>query len=284
MSVESASEADADLSWSDAIYAQFGCYDDFARFLEFAPVHADAASIQRKLQLILANGAETALGRTPPERVEFGGGNPRDGLLLDGFNPRQLALFSEIKRAAVRGENYLLFEAVTPFAQLVRGQYPNFITSEYAPTAEAQARIAPHPHVDMTDIPFLTGFFHMTVSADVLEHVADMDAAFRELARVTRPGGRLLATLPLAFRSRTSVRKAELCEGQVLHIADEPEYHEDPMRPGAGAVVFEAPGWDVLDRVKAAGFRDAFFAYISDYRSGILDGGVDGVFVLKAIR
>lgn len=45
-------------------------------------------------------------------------------------------------------------------------------------------------------LPFADGAFDLAVALDVLEHVADDEAALRELARVIAPGGRLLVTVP----------------------------------------------------------------------------------------
>ncbi len=45
-------------------------------------------------------------------------------------------------------------------------------------------------------LPFGDGEFDLVTCLDVLEHVADDRAALRELARVTRPGGFLVATVP----------------------------------------------------------------------------------------
>ena len=45
-------------------------------------------------------------------------------------------------------------------------------------------------------LPFAGGTFDLAVALDVLEHVADDEAALRELARVVAPGGRLLVTVP----------------------------------------------------------------------------------------
>jgi SAM-dependent methyltransferase len=45
-------------------------------------------------------------------------------------------------------------------------------------------------------MPFEPESFDLVVSLDVIEHVGDHVAALRELRRVTRPGGRLLVTVP----------------------------------------------------------------------------------------
>jgi SAM-dependent methyltransferase len=46
---------------------------------------------------------------------------------------------------------------------------------------------------DVRDLPFEGGYFDVAVAAWVLFHVPDVDRALAELARVLRPGGRLVA-------------------------------------------------------------------------------------------
>jgi len=47
---------------------------------------------------------------------------------------------------------------------------------------------------DVQSLPFPDGAFDCALAAWMLFHVADLDAGLRELARVLRPGGRLVAT------------------------------------------------------------------------------------------
>lgn len=49
---------------------------------------------------------------------------------------------------------------------------------------------------DAVRLPFATGAFDATFCVAVLQHVNDVDRAVAELARVTRPGGRVLAVEP----------------------------------------------------------------------------------------
>ena len=46
------------------------------------------------------------------------------------------------------------------------------------------------------ELPFGDGAFDLVTATDVLEHIPDDDGAARELRRVTKPGGRLLITVP----------------------------------------------------------------------------------------
>ena len=70
------------------------------------------------------------------------------------------------------------------------------------------------------DIPFDTASMDVALCTEVLEHVPDPQQALMEIARVLRPGGHLLGSVPakalvwrLRFLSRT-------CPG------DEPFHHE----------------------------------------------------------
>jgi SAM-dependent methyltransferase len=51
---------------------------------------------------------------------------------------------------------------------------------------------------DAFRLPFPAGRFDRVICAEVMEHVHDYRAAARELARVTRPGGRVAVTIPTA--------------------------------------------------------------------------------------
>jgi SAM-dependent methyltransferase len=53
---------------------------------------------------------------------------------------------------------------------------------------------------DAHDLPFETGRFDSLVAIDVLEHLKDPSEARSEMARVLRPGGQVLLTIPFAFR------------------------------------------------------------------------------------
>jgi SAM-dependent methyltransferase len=52
---------------------------------------------------------------------------------------------------------------------------------------------------DITRIPLATGTMDLVTAFDIMEHVDDEAAAFAELARICRPGGHVLVTVP-AYR------------------------------------------------------------------------------------
>jgi SAM-dependent methyltransferase len=55
-------------------------------------------------------------------------------------------------------------------------------------------------------LPYRDGSFDRVICSEVMEHVHDYRAAARELARVTRPGGRLAITIPTATSENLYLR------------------------------------------------------------------------------
>jgi SAM-dependent methyltransferase len=59
-------------------------------------------------------------------------------------------------------------------------------------------------HGSVTDLPFPPKSFKTVISNCVLEHVPDIDQGLKEIARVLKPGGRLMITVPSEYFSLSS--------------------------------------------------------------------------------
>jgi len=81
---------------------------------------------------------------------------------------------------------------------------------------------------DITNLTLADESVDFIISSDVLEHVPDANAAFRESFRVLRPGGAHIFTVPY---QRETVQRARIVDGQITHIVTPPEYHSDPLDP-----------------------------------------------------
>lgn len=101
---------------------------------------------------------------------------------------------------------------------------------------------------DITRLTYPDASLDLIVSSDVLEHVPDISAAFRESARVLRPGGAHVFTVPPC---ETTIQRAVIENGQVVHLA-EPEYHLDPL-DASGVLAFWSLGPDLPKRFATAG-------------------------------
>src|SRR5206468_12999229 len=131
------------------------------------------------------------------------------------------------------------------------------------------AALFPVQHQDLQQLEYPTGAFDVALTREVLEHVPDITAALRELARILLPGGVMLSTFPFRWGSEKGLPMARLKDGQIEHLVEAPEYHSDPHRP-EGALVFYTPGWDVLGLARESGFSRAEFLFYSSRLGGIV--------------
>jgi SAM-dependent methyltransferase len=123
-------------------------------------------------------------------------------------------------------------------------------------------------HEDVTRLGFPDARFDRLFSFDVLEHVPDHRAALREFARVLRPGGLAIVTVPFDVNASASLRRASIGpDGRVVHHV-EPEYHGDPVAD-AGCLAFHTFSWDLLEDFRAAGFDAVELALGRDARGGL---------------
>lgn len=104
---------------------------------------------------------------------------------------------------------------------------------------------------DITGLTFGDATFDIIISSDVLEHVPDPAAAFRETARVLRPGGAHIFTVPPKPATR---QRAALDHGRTRILMDPPEYHWDPLDP-AGVLVYWEYGPDLAHAFPTPGLQ-----------------------------
>jgi SAM-dependent methyltransferase len=103
---------------------------------------------------------------------------------------------------------------------------------------------------DITQLTFEPNSLDLIVSSDVLEHVPDSEAAFRECHRVLKLGGFHLFTVPV--RDATQ-KRAEIIDGRIHHLL-EPDYHSDPLNP-QGILAFWDYGLDAAKVFETSGLE-----------------------------
>ncbi len=177
-----------------------------------------------------------------------------------------LTLFERLVRGSSDPIVYLTEQASPTYAWL-RRRYRRTIGSDYVHDGESRERLqtyldhllkpdrVPVRHEDATALRLSNASVDAVLSFEVLEHVADHRAALGEFARVLRPGGLLLISVPFAHGHAESILRARRTEdGRIEHLV-EPEYHGDPAA-NAGCLAFHTFGWDLLDHIRASGFSD----------------------------
>jgi SAM-dependent methyltransferase len=226
----------------------------------------------------------------PPEAIQIQGPNYRESLVANGLLSRNRAVLVVLEQLygslqELAQQQIYLVEALSGFALWLRRQLgaERLVCSEYL--QEAEQRFSDIPHQDLCALSFGDATFDLVLCNELFEHVQDLELAFREIARVLRPGGRLVATCPLAFGQQEAIVKAlhnpETGEAERLVEA---EFHGDPVRPHLGSLVYRIPGWDVLEQLQGAGFSDARMHHVASWKHGVLGSDLPGVLVIEALR
>jgi len=264
----------------------FSSFSDWREWRSINPWFGFQSAPAEIAEHCLAHGMASGwFGRIGPEDVTCTSPNYRESLRGKGFNPRQRAVLETLltlTRDQQAKVDIYAAEGITPFARELRARYPRFVGSEYAPSPEDQARIAPVEHQDLAALTYADASFDICITNEVMEHLPDLEASLAELRRVLRPGGVLLSTFPFLHNRPDSVTKARMLDtGEIEHLV-EPEYHGNPVDPAGGSLVFQVPGWDILKIIERVGFNSAAMILLSSKKSGISARDYPGIFVLEA--
>jgi Methyltransferase domain len=129
---------------------------------------------------------------------------------------------------------------------------PGFRASDYHPGARPGQIVAGIRSEDLTDLTYADDSFDLVLTSETLEHVPDLGAGLKEIARVLVPGGRHIFTVPLLPGvAQTFARIVTRPDGTLDHCAT-PICH-----PGgdAGYPVFTEFGCDLPEILRKAGFE-----------------------------
>lgn len=150
-------------------------------------------------------------------------------------------------------------EQIAPLFKYFVAHYSNVTGSEYLgkgfiPGTSNSSGIR---HEDLTNLSFENDSFDYFLSFDCFEHIPNYQKSFNECFRVLAPGGCMFFSVPFASNSLPNIIRAqESADGTIEHLM-EPEYHGDPMSKD-GCLCFQYFGWEMLEELKEAGFKDAY--------------------------
>lgn len=142
-----------------------------------------------------------------------------------------------------------------PVYDFLRRRSPRLVCSEYFDDVAPGSFRDQVQCQDVQNLSYERDAFDLCTSTEVFEHVPDDRQGFSEVCRVLRSGGRFVFTVPLTESAHT-VERAVMEHGVVRHML-EPEFHGDAIRGQGRVLAFRNYGLDIVDRLKACGFREA---------------------------
>ena len=125
-----------------------------------------------------------------------------------------------------------------------------------------------YPCENMENLTFSDNSFDLFITQDVLEHIYDPEKAFREIARVLRPGGAHIFTVPLINKSSKTERWASLGEDGKPDFLHEPEFHGNPIDPEGSPVTMHW-GYDIAECIMSVSGLPTTIIMIDDLNAGI---------------
>jgi GT2 family glycosyltransferase len=198
---------------------------------------------------------------------------------------RAMALFLReygvrVAQREKRAPDVFMFEQVTPLFGYLRlaEKVWNIAGCEWlGPEVKPGAVVGGIRHEDCAALSLPDSSVDIVMSLDVFEHVPDPRRGFQEKARVLRPGGALLMTVPFFPERDATVQRARHADGKLEHLLP-PEYHGNPIDPEGGSLVYHDFGWDLLPMMREGGFSDAFIGLYWSLEYGHL-GAPQTVFI-----
>jgi len=135
-------------------------------------------------------------------------------------------------------------------------------------------------YLDPTDTGLESESYDVIIEAEQLHLVPDHIASLTEAAKLLKPGGRLILSVPfLNGQKHTQVRAYTSEEGERVDILPPITFnHTTDQLP---RVCYRLYGWSLLDDIKAAGFSDAYGAFSWSLYHGIL--GMD-ILTIVAVK
>jgi hypothetical protein len=273
-----------------ALHHQHRLYTSFDEFrpdlpelLEQGRLLEECAKITMKLGLM-----EPLTDRhISSDLIEIQGPNYRESLMARGCLCRHRALLLVLQQLygdleALKDKSTYLAEAVTGFALWMKHHITHLTMSEFLDDVNEASQLS-IDHQDLCHLTYASETFDLVVISELFEHVYDLPKALREVLRVLRPGGRLLSTFPMALGQRESIIKAVWnASTKKAELIDSPDYHGDPIRPDLGSLVYQIPGWELLNDALEIGFHNSLIHCVTSWKYGVLGGDISGVLVLEA--
>ncbi len=209
------------------------------------------------------------------------GGHPRNHLFCVRCNsiPRNRALIDVLSSVSPTWRERTIHESSPygPSSQKLRREGARYSASFWRPELDRGASSGEIRNEDLEQLTYPDETFDLFITSDVFEHLFDPHTAFREIARVLRPGGAHVFTVPYWPERTTQVRATRTGSG--IEYLREPIHHDDPVDL-SGALVVRDWGNDLTSTIKDVCGLDTEIFEPHDRRKGLL-GDFLQVFVTK---
>lgn len=174
-------------------------------------------------------------------------------IILDEFGRGQHLFLEQLARGEMLADAAIFEPALHgPFVRTL-SHLPNYRRSYYWDDGKPGDVRNGVPFGDLTALEFENNTFDLVLTSDVMEHVLEPFVAFEEIARVLKPGGVHIFSIPTAWPlPDESVVRAQMVDGSLEHLLP-PRYHR--AGDGSDSLVTIDYGADVIDKLSGFSLR-----------------------------
>ena len=196
--------------------------------------------------------------------------------------PRHRALINTIQLFVPKYREILIHESSpgssSPSSNYLKKECQNYSCSHYFPEVPLGEIHQGFRCENIESLTFSDASFNLFITQDVFEHVLHPDKAFKEIARVLKPGGMHIFTMPWYPELKHSRQRAAIKDGEIMYL-EEAVYHGNPISNQGSLVTYDW-GADFVDYVyKHSGMSTTIYLHIDRYLG--LDARYLEVFISK---
>lgn len=175
--------------------------------------------------------------------------------------PRQRAIIKVINSLFPTYRSMTIHESSPsgPASAKLKQECPNYVPSHFYPDLEPGEFRNGFRCENLERMTIADESFNLVITQDVMEHVLKPNKAFAEIARILKPGGAHVFTVPLYKGKGTVVRAIE--KNGRIHYLKEKDFHGNPIDKEGSLVVTEW-GDELIDFIeKASGLKTEIFTF-----------------------
>lgn len=168
---------------------------------------------------------------------------------------RPFSTIEDLKAHGLASIAVLDADAFSPTSKRLR-VLPSYAVSSYEPDKAMGTLLGPNHHnINLERIDFPDESFDIVLTSDVMEHVRDVDAAHREIARVLKPGGHYIFTVPYDPACTSHHVLVDTTSGTDRFVVP-PQYHGDPLT--GGVLAYRVFGQGLMNDLHKVGLEPEF--------------------------
>jgi SAM-dependent methyltransferase len=163
--------------------------------------------------------------------------------------PRFRAIIDTIKRFYPDFENLIVHESspnTGASSAFLKKRCKHYSSSQYFDNVPRGEYKDGHRSEDLAALTFADNSIDLLITQDVFEHVMEPEKAFNEIARVLKPGGAHIFSMPWYPQLQKTRQRAKVEKGNIIYL-EEPVYHGNPVDREKGSLVTFDWGQDFID-------------------------------------